>query len=266
MKLPIPDDWNGQDWTCVEIQWPNSAKWLAVLAGLLSQPMRGWGWDEQTGPTLPEVSIPTVQAIAWDIWLRNQPFNSCSGVPIVTPPEPQNGLYPAFGGMEVYDDMPCIDISHLLKIEDGVLYARDSCCEWIAIGRIAGLNQSIGDDPTNPTGDPNFTYSACGKAAAIVNMVYKIIEASFDVASDPLLLPTQLIGKVEQAVGYNLDNLWLSMLVLNAAASLALSQTYDDIASGVEKQAIICQLKNMFADDASGVTSSAMFEERKSVV
>jgi len=259
VKLPIPDDWDGQDWACAQIHWPNSAKWMSILAGLISQPMRGWGWDEKTGPTEPAISIPSVQAIAWDIWLRNQPFVSCDGGDDqITPPEPQNGLFPAFGGMEG-DEMPCIDISGLLKIENGVLYARNSCCEWVSIGAIAGLNEGVPDDPLNPSGDPGFVYSACGKAKAIVDIAYLIVAAGFSALADAAN-PFKWIPYIESTAGYDLDNNYLAGMLAEITAGMALETAQfpfgieaSDVDDPIEHQRILCRVVREFADDAIGV-------------
>lgn len=52
MRLPIPDDWNGQDWCKFAICWPDSLKYRAILRGYVTQLARGWTWDEKTGNLL----------------------------------------------------------------------------------------------------------------------------------------------------------------------------------------------------------------------
>lgn len=64
-RMPIPDDWDGLDYCCTIIEWPNSPHWRAIFVGLLTQPTRGWFWDERTG------SVIEAQAIGEQIELRN---------------------------------------------------------------------------------------------------------------------------------------------------------------------------------------------------
>lgn len=71
MRLPIPDDWDGEDWYCVRVQWPNSQEWFALLSNLLVVPARGRSWDERTG------TITDVQETGKEIVERNIHYIQC---------------------------------------------------------------------------------------------------------------------------------------------------------------------------------------------
>ncbi len=47
--MPIPDDWDGLSFCRFAICWPDSPLWRVVLRGLVSEPARGFFWDERTG-------------------------------------------------------------------------------------------------------------------------------------------------------------------------------------------------------------------------
>jgi len=169
VKLPIPDDWNGQDWTCVQLDWPNSPQWLAILNGLLTQATRGRLWDGRTG------SITDVQAIGREIWYRNKPFRACQTTG-------ENGetktIYIPCGGSEPdesesEDNMPAVT---WLTIEDGILYMHfGPCCKVAIEGSVADIINPPPGDTNTDTGTPP-TY-ACNKA-------YGIAGALFDLAND----------------------------------------------------------------------------------
>ena len=72
-RYPIPTDWDGNDWACVIIEWPNSPQFLGILRGLITTPLRGWFWDEKTG------SIIDAQIIGREIEERN-PVSSCDEI------------------------------------------------------------------------------------------------------------------------------------------------------------------------------------------
>lgn len=72
--MPIPDDWDGDDWGCYVIEWPNSQKWLGILYGFVTTPLRGRFWDERTG------TITDVQEIGREIEERNLDFMSCQDI------------------------------------------------------------------------------------------------------------------------------------------------------------------------------------------
>jgi hypothetical protein len=67
MKLPIPDDWDGETWCRWAVCWPYSEKWMGIFRGLITQQQRGWLWDEKTG------SILAIQEIGREITARNLP-------------------------------------------------------------------------------------------------------------------------------------------------------------------------------------------------
>jgi hypothetical protein len=71
MRLKIPDDWNGTDWYCAKVQWPNSQQWFALLSNLLVVPARGRSWDERTG------TITDVQEVGEEIIERNIHYIQC---------------------------------------------------------------------------------------------------------------------------------------------------------------------------------------------
>jgi len=69
--IPIPDDWDGETYSCWCIEWPASEQWRAILLGYMSSPKLGREWDETTG------SILDVQAIGLEIWEKNRDLEAC---------------------------------------------------------------------------------------------------------------------------------------------------------------------------------------------
>lgn len=70
-RMPIPQDWNGQDWTCFAVEWPDSPMFRAILLGQVSELTRGRYWDERSG------SVLAAQDIGTQIYLRNQEQDEC---------------------------------------------------------------------------------------------------------------------------------------------------------------------------------------------
>lgn len=95
--------------------------------------------------------------------------------------------------------MACINIAGMLKVEKGVIYAKDDCCQWVAIeGQAGALLQSgttapgeFGVDEWVDQGSPDITPSLpvphdnplyqtqdslkCAKATAIVNEIWNVL-------------------------------------------------------------------------------------------
>jgi len=63
--MPIPDDWDGEQWCCHVVEWPSSEQWTAILLGLITTPQRGRFWDGRTG------TITAAQAVGLQIFQRN---------------------------------------------------------------------------------------------------------------------------------------------------------------------------------------------------
>lgn len=258
MKLTIPDDWDGESWQCVQVQWPNSQAYRGLLLGFLSYLTRGRVYEEDSG------SIKDAQAVGWQIWDRNYPFTSCDSNGDDDnggePPAPPTGGgfdfdFDLFGDCE--EDMAgVLDI----KIENGKLWKRMSpCCEWFEVGSL-----SDPDDPGDPWGDTDEDpeYSACGKAYAVVDIVCRIVEESFTAADgyDIWLWP----GRVESEVGLDLENNHLARLLAIVVLYKNIGEEYSDVISSFEKQRLVCSVEALFSDDSSGV-SDALYEQIKGV-
>jgi len=248
MKIPIPDDWDGQEWACIKIRWPNSVKWLGLLSGFLTTPKKGRLWDENTG------SIADVQAIGWEILSRNFPFVACAAANGETPPPTIVDPAGLGGAMECIDwedfVMPCLDISRLIKIENGKLWAKNDCCEWVEIGPIAGIEADISEDIDIPEIDGG-GYSACGKAGAVMDMVYGVISSIWDEVGNIAL---QWWGHVKaDNPGVGMDAKWIVVACYGAvdivAADNALGEAYDpDPFDATTWQSVKCALARQFSD------------------
>lgn len=160
--------------------------------------------------------------------------------------------------------MPCLDISKLLKVEGGVLYAKNDCCEWVAVGSVAGQTEDIGPTPLDTTGGQNPpTYSACGKAKAIVDFAYLIMEAGWAAKDE---LPWHYVRQVEQSVGYDLDNFYVVQLCSNLAVADVLGIVQEEVMDPFKRQDALCKIVDLFSNDAAGVPDSALYEQIKSIV
>jgi hypothetical protein len=261
----IPGDWveERDGWRGVCIQWPNSWGWLLLLKSLLYTLALGRSWDKATG------NIKATQAIGLRIFDAGKLFPPC-GVS-------QDGLYTLdeirasgqFGGVTIEGDEDMGQVVTEIKVENGklIVYYGHCCFDEFDISGVLGTQGGAipdGDDPVNPTHDPAFVYSACGKAAAIVNAVYLIIEAAFNAVTLPF--PWQVIPSIENEVGYDLDNNWLYVVIADVTALTVASLSYEDVATDLGKQQAICNVVTLFDDDAVGVPTAAVFEEIKGAI
>jgi hypothetical protein len=246
VKYPIPNDWDGSSWSCYELQWPDSVAWLALLQGIITTLARGRTWEESSG------SIAAIQAIGTQVIDRNFPLVFCGGEPV--PPLPPEIIYAACGGIEEDNEMPCIDLSTLMKIEDGKLYVKDSCCEWVEIGSLEAVEETppdgFADDLTPPP-----SYSACGKAVAVVDAIYLVANAMFE--ETDVSNPLSWYSDVRAACpGISLKSKFLLEGILDAMLLKELDYTEEEIFDAVSHQEIICRLERSLSATGTALTEA----------
>lgn len=109
-QWPIPQDWNGQDWTCCLLWWPDSPQWTAIVRGTLEHLKRGRSWDAATG------SIVDVQQIA-------------KFIPLTFMPSPEVRALP-----EVAEIMSCLEdiVTELREIKEAIQDGNQSGGEGLS--------------------------------------------------------------------------------------------------------------------------------------
>lgn len=224
MKVPIPQDWNGESWTCVQVQWPNSPEWVAILTGFISVPGSGRFWDGKTG------IITDTQSIGEEIWDKNWPFVSCGDVD-PTPPD-QNTIHCLIGSAEtgINEDTAmslCGYNPNAFKIEDGVLWVRDFCGEWVAIGALASPNE---DPPPNiwDDVDPTPDFYACGKVEYIIDQFILLSNAAWDNWTNPFTIEGAMRNAVTSAVNLERAHCYEWMALLATVSLVAQKSDFND--------------------------------------
>lgn len=156
MEVPVPSDWDGETWSCFEIQWPDSPAWTAILAGLITSIQRGPFWRVRT-----KNEVEAAKLLGRNVVFRNLPFVDCRTCDDEKPDSGGDSVARGdFGSNSACGDS-CEEICTMgcvtwLEIEDGILYAYFGPCCKVAIGRMDSL--IAGDDipPVNdqPNEDP----------------------------------------------------------------------------------------------------------------
>lgn len=226
MLVPIPQDWDGETWQCVELHWPDSDEWLGLLQGVLTLLTRGRYWDEKTG------IITDTQEIAWEIFNRSYPFVGCDGDEIEKPPDDILACYAGIV-MEAYEMGQVVtDVT----LENGVLYKWFGPCCKIAISEI-----SAWDAPTSPgTPDPEEgTAWACNKARGMADEFGSVLRQGvtelisvtpgLDIAASPYM---QAWLTVLPHIPWDRDKLWSALvwysLYESTIDSEVLAQNFED--------------------------------------
>jgi len=241
----IPTDWDAEtgEWECYQIQWPKSPEWLAILNGLITQMMCGRTWNEGDG------SIIGVQTIGRLIDAANIPLKNCAGETIITEYISAGGC----GAVVEDDEMPCIDITSLIKIENGRLYVRNACCEWEDKGAFGEVAESVSEvilenQPGTPSPD------ACGKASAIVDAIYIVAQAMWDASS---AYPWQWSGQVkDNSAGIDIKTKYAIEGCIDALALKTLNYEEEEVFDPITKSDIICKLVNSLDASYAPLTES----------
>lgn len=229
MKHPIPSDWGGEQWHCIQLQWPDSREWDVILLGLLSYAKLGRIWDERTG------SVRDTQQIGWAIWDKNAPFVACDDCPDCPdcPPPQDCPDCPDSGGGTTGECLTCSEgasdegdeemgqvVTDVQIVNGKIRVFFGKCCyeDLDATGLTVDTSESIPDDIYDPLLPPATTYSACGRAKAVHEAVVACTDAMWDQRLNPLVW--QWIGRVEDAVG--VGNLSNNMIISGIEAALHL--------------------------------------------
>lgn len=254
MPYLIPDDWNGEDWICVKLDWPNSPAFMGILRGVITSFMRGRLWDETTG------TITEIQEIGWEIFERNYPFRACENgqeCPDCHPVEPsiiesEPNAYIGLPGDCEDEEMPMVGTIIDIRCEGGVLQVkRFPCCEWEDVCTGFSGQEPI---PDIPPWEENDTFSACGKAAGIVYALYLIATAvwSNKDGSDYFLS----IGAIDNALPqYDLNNNGILGL-LNGARSLDDVYEQSEFLNDTYRLELQCRIAPLLTADDGKLTDA----------
>lgn len=240
-RLPIPDDWNGE-FECVQIQWPSSPKWMALLAGFIISPSRGWYWDERTG------SVKGAQQIGFQIDALNIPFVSCGGDAVQIDKE-YITRYVESAESDFLMSL-CGVNPKAFKIENGSLWVKDFCGDWVEIGALTNDVIPTDDPVVYPPEIDGGGYSACGKATAVMELVNQVVSSVYDEADNSFW--TWWSHVKSDCPGIGLDAKWI-VVACQGAQDLALASLADptyrpDPFDTSTWQSVKCALARDFSD------------------
>lgn len=225
MKVPIPDDWDGETWRCIQVEWPASDEWVGLLNGILTLLTLGRFWDERTG------IITDVQLTAWEIFNRSYPFVACDGgaVPEVPDPDLIHCLISsAVAGLDEELAMSlCGYNPKAFRINDGVFQVRDFCGDWVDIGSMSSTKEEpppgIWDDA-----DPEPTFYPCGKIEYIIDQFILLGNAAWDNYTNPFVIESAMRNAVTDAVNLERVHVYEWMALLLAVDVVADKEDFND--------------------------------------
>lgn len=256
----IPNDWelDGGDWENICITWPKSEQWRVMLRSLLFTLTRGRDWDAESG------IIKDVQAIGWEIFDRNiYPGNcsqdcdecpdcpDCPDCPEINEDNCRAAGFLCGGGAEGDEEVSGQVVTEVYIDEDTgelVVEYGKCCTERFALSGVVGTDEPIPEGTYDPLLPPGESYSACGRASAVVDAIWAVATSMWDERDNPIVL--QWVGHVETDAGLgNLSNTWIANGVM-ASASLDVLFSYDALFGDGAKAQFLCMLSTAF--EASG--------------
>lgn len=263
MEIPIPNDWNGDDWFCAQVEWPDSPYWIAILQGFLSAATRGRLWDGRSG------SILAAQAIGREIWARNVPLIDCEGGGEHGDPPPPEIIYIIQGAIDAHEKDGC-EMNCCIRWIDGVLSVWD-CGAWVPVEGNGPNGEEGGGEPDEDWVDDiieseenPFGFSACGKAWAITELIFAVANAVWEQADN--LDGWAWIGDIESDTGVNLDNTWLINAVVQSKQMLLINTEPTGLVnyspSVMFSQSVRTRMRNMLLGYVNGDTAEPMTREQ----
>lgn len=225
MKVNIPSDWDGNEWTCVKLAWPNSAQWLSLLAGLVTSPTRGRWYNEQSG------TIKDAQEIGLAILDRNLPFTLCNDAM----PAPQTVVeYLRGAGIVIMESDDMGQVVTDVTIENGVLkvWFGPCCVQSYVLGQsVTPITPSPGESGAIDFSDwatpPTFTGS--GRAEALLGVLSGVIDIICDStgSSTPIGVAREIIRAYPDIDFGDLDLLTATIAGVNVVAQGFCSELED---------------------------------------
>lgn len=158
----------------------------------------------------------------------------------------------AGGGGIAEETMPCISINDLLKMENGILYGRNSCCEWVEIGAFTPASEvSPVNNPVVGTDEEILQGNACGKISGLV----RAIEAMLAAAEDTYGVPGEFYAAVRAAVpgGVELGRIALNLLLFDYI-SFRKVFSYGSLVNETMSQLMLCKGVLGMNDETGAVT------------
>jgi len=209
MKVPIPNDWDGEDWECVQILWPNSPQFWGLLNGLLTLMTRGRYWEENTG------SIIDMQAIAWEIFGKNFPYTNCNNE-VIPPPSPCDTVCFGGGGLDDCEDEMggCTLPYGSIEVIGGILMYK-TCDGWTPV---KGWETGVVTDPPEDEEPVEEEDYGCNKAAGMADL----FKPDFDIAV------FQMNDKLPRYRAYWLRQALPQYSITNASAALVAKEYAKD--------------------------------------
>lgn len=250
MKLPIPQDWDGESWQCLQIQWPKSPAYRAILLGFLSYLTRGRAWDERIG------LVTDAQDVGWAIFNKNYPLKACENGEDTGTRGP--GFWPCESSYdeveECEDNMSgCAGSGLPIKIEDGKLYWW-ACCQWNLVGPISTPVEDFPDGTEEPDHDPDEGVDRCKKATHVVNVLWEMSRIIYEHAG------TTYEGEVQNLLkaAYPMFDYSLAYLILATPVyvPLRLGGPFDDSFTAIAKQRLICKWAEVVKGDSWEISAS----------
>jgi len=166
--------------------------------------------------------------------------------------------------------MPCINLASMMKIEDGVLYVKDDCCNWVALGDFSDPETGAPDDEIlPPPTEEQKVDLACKKASQMVDVLYKTAEicaeaVPYHIAATWLAARWYIKNHVEDAVK-DLHWNWIYLAVSYAAATWALEfftegEFIFEILPQNDRENLKCKWVRILSSDSATLTEAEWSE------
>lgn len=251
----IPQDWNGEDWKCYQVQWPDSPEFQRLLISVLYTLTRGREYDGETGV------IKTAQSIGWEIFDANVPLAGCADGANDDDNTDDASSRVCFGGGGVIimeDEMAVTKVwidydTNELVVESG------QCCEdrfpWPVVG-VGGTVPQPGEDgyPDLPEGTTIDDYTACAKMMALYNVWVDVMDVILDAAAS-VVPPATVISLLEDKY----PSLRFGRIDITTAYTAAVSVVLQGFVSEVEDptytKQVLCEWSLIPDNDDAGITA-----------
>jgi len=255
----IPQDWDGETFKCIALQWPNSVQYSRQLIGMLFTLTRGRSYDRNTG------TITDATAQGWSIFDANYPLVECGGDTNNNTNE--DTPCPTCGGGLIVvegDDVGQVVTNVYINAAGQLAVEFGPCCVKtfdISTGTapvVLGTDGEVIDVPGIVAPEIDQDYTACGKATVMASRIFAIGQAAWDARANPLAVA----GAIKDAnPGYSfsmvaVSNIYLAMVLISTFEAVG----DGDLFSQSFEKDLKCWLAKRLDDTSKGLSQTEFVE------
>lgn len=260
----LPDDINPDSFRCVRVYYPDSPGYRRALFAAVSYLQNWFAWQRDDAHRGKDAAAKWREAYTLTVNdLLAGLTCDCEEAPDPEVITEYIEIITGGGSPGGFEEMPCLDLTNLIKIEGGVLYVRNSCCEWETVGTLTTQENPTPEiiTPADPIPDD----LSCRKAKYMSDKMVEIAGVGWDIRNSSVYTWINDMRQNYPAYELSIVRLYTAYQALNALNLLGLFTLWTDAWPTTLAQATVCRWVNVLPPNTLEVTTGELDEMRNIV-